>query len=102
MGKVFFGGEDALDDEEDFRGILGRNDLQIGDNRGQRMYENINVLDRKGFVLNQVLNKVEIHEKILGIILIKFLVQPVIKYVANMFEEHSISPFIDQRYQTFS
>ena len=34
--------------------------------------------------------------------LIKFLVEPVIKYVANMFEEHNIPPFIDKQDQTFS
>jgi hypothetical protein len=101
MGKVFFGVEYALDDEEDFRGILGGNNLRVGDDRGQRLYENINVLYRKGLILNQVVNKVEIHEKILGIVLIEFLVEPVIKHVGNMFEEDDIAPFIDKRDQAF-
>ena len=102
MGKVFFGGEYALDDEEDFRGILGRNNLRIGDDRCQRLYENINVLYRKCLILNQVMNKVEIHEKILGIMLIKFLVEPVIKHVGNMFEEDNIAPLIDKGDQALS
>jgi hypothetical protein len=102
MGKVFFGGEYALDDEEDFRGILCGNDLRVGEDRCQGLYENINVLDRKCLILNQIVNKVEIHEKILGIMLIEFLVEPVIKHVGNMFEEDNIAPFIDKGYQALS
>jgi hypothetical protein len=48
------------------------------------------------------MNKVEIHEKILGIMLIEFLVEPVIKHVGNMFEEDNIAPLIDKGDQALS
>ena len=34
--------------------------------------------------------------------LIKFLVEPVIKYIGNMFEEDNIAPFIDKGDQALS
>jgi hypothetical protein len=60
------------------------------------------MLDRKRLVLNQVLNKVEIHQKVLGIVLVKFLVQPVIKNLRNVLKEHNIAPLIDKRNETFA
>ena len=50
------------------------------------------MLNGQHLKLQQILNKFEILQKVLLILMVQFLVQPLIQYLVYVLEEHHIAP----------